>query len=89
MDTGSINFPYMDSSDVVNAYSTQLDKWIMMDPSFAGYFKDENDNFLGLSEVRERLINDDMLVMSNYLNHNGNKYIKSEYNYEAMNFNMR
>ena len=65
---------------VVNmVYSFQFDKWIMMDPSFAGYFKDENDNYLGLSEVRERLINSEFLQISDHLNHNRNKYTKQEY----------
>jgi hypothetical protein len=64
---------------VTVVYSPQLDKWIMMDPSFAGYFKDENDTLLDLSEVRERLINGDSLVISGYLNHNGDRYTKREY----------
>lgn len=38
-----------DDCHVINiVYSTQSDKWIMMDPSFAGYFKNENDTFLDL-----------------------------------------
>ena len=69
-----------DDCHVVNVvFSTQLDKWIMMDPSFAGYFKDENEGYLGLSEVRERLINNDFLEFSNHLNHNGKKYTQKTY----------
>jgi hypothetical protein len=65
---------------VINiVYSIQFDKWIMMDPSFAGYFKDENDTFLDLFEVREKLINDDELVFSEHLNHNGNRYTEQTY----------
>jgi len=65
---------------VINiVYSTQFDKWIMMDPSFAGYFTDENDNFLGLSEVREELIGDDVLVFSSHLNYNGGRYTGQTY----------
>lgn len=60
-------------------YSNQLNKWIMMDPSFAGYFKDEKNIFLDLSEVRKRLINNETLIISNYLNHNRKKYTKQAY----------
>ena len=75
--------PYeYDFSDchVVNiVYSSQFDKWIMMDPSFAGYFEDENDTFLDLFEVREKLVNDDELVFSSHLNHNGGRYTEQTY----------
>jgi hypothetical protein len=65
---------------VVNlVYLSQSEKWIMMDPSFAGYFKDENNNYIGLSEVRERLINNETLIISDHLNHNKNKYTKKDY----------
>ena len=65
---------------VINiVYSTQFDKWIMMDPSFAGYFEDENDTFLDLFEVREKLVNDDELVFSSHLNHNGGRYTEQTY----------
>ena len=65
---------------VINiVYSTQFDKWIMMDPSFAGYFEDENDTFLDLFEVREKLINDEVLVFSSHLNHNGGRYTEQTY----------
>lgn len=69
-----------DDCHVINiVYSTQFDKWIMIDPSFAGYFTDENDNFLDLFEVREKLINDDILVFSSHLNHNGGRYTEQTY----------
>jgi hypothetical protein len=44
-----------------------------MDPTFAGYFKDENDNFLGLSEARKKLIGNEILFISDNLNHNKGK----------------
>ena len=65
---------------VINiVYSTQFDKWIMMDPSFAGYFTDEGDSFLDLFEVREKLINDEVLIFSSHLNHNGGRYTEQTY----------
>ncbi|MBN1695492.1 hypothetical protein JW879_08850 [candidate division WOR-3 bacterium] len=69
-----------DDCHVINiVYSTQFDKWIMVDPSFAGYFKDENDTFLDLFEVREKLIDDEVLVFSSHLNHNGGIYTEQAY----------
>lgn len=69
-----------DDCHVVNlVYSTQFDKWIMIDPSFAGFFQDEYDYYLGLSEIREKLIKDELLIISNHLNHNGKGYSKDEY----------
>ncbi len=69
-----------DDCHVINiVYSTQFDKWVMMDPSFAGYFEDENDTFLDLFEVREKLINDGLLVFSSHLNHNGGRYTEQTY----------
>jgi hypothetical protein len=70
---------FTDCHVVTIVYSNQLNKWIMMDPSFAGFFKDENDIFLDLSEVRKKLINNETLIISNYLNHNRDKYTKQEY----------
>jgi len=70
---------FTDCHVVTIVYSNQLNKWIMMNPSFAGYFKDENDVFLDLSEVRKRLINNETLIISNFLNHNRGRYTKQEY----------
>ncbi len=72
-------YDFDDCHVITIVYSNQLDKWIMMDPSFAGYFKDENNHYIGLSEVRERLINNKYLNISESLNHNRNKYTKQEY----------
>lgn len=56
---------------VINmVYSQDLDKWIWIDPSFAAYVKDENGNFLGLQEVRERLIDGRPLVLNEDANWN-------------------
>jgi len=45
-------------------YSSELDKWIWIDPTFDAYVMDENGNLLGLREVRERLIKGLPLVLN-------------------------
>jgi len=65
-----------------------LQKWIWIDPTFAAYVKDENGVFLGISEVRERLIDGRPLVLNEDANwNNQNKQTKEEYlmNYMAKN----
>jgi len=70
---------FTDCHVVTIVHSNQLNKWIMMDPSFAGYFQDENDVYMDLAEVREKLINGESLLISDFLNHNGDTYTKQEY----------
>ena len=74
---------------VINSvYSQQLNKWIWIDPSFNAYVKDEKGNFLGIAEVRDRLINNQPLVLNEDANHNNEtKQTKEEYleNYMAKN----
>lgn len=60
-----------DDCHVINAvYSNDLDKWVWIDPSFAAYVKDENGNFLGIQEVRERLVDGRSLVLNEDANWN-------------------
>ncbi|MDR0833880.1 MAG: transglutaminase-like domain-containing protein [Candidatus Symbiothrix sp.] len=57
-----------------------LQKWIWIDPTFAAYVKDENGNFLSISEVRERLIDSRPLVLNEDANwNNQNKQTKEYY----------
>lgn len=54
-----------DDCHVINmVYSNDLCKWVWMDPTFAAYVTDENGILLGISEVRERLINDQPLILN-------------------------
>jgi len=65
-----------------------LQKWIWIDPTFAAYVKDENGNFLSISEVRERLIDGRPLILNEDSNwNNQNKQTKEWYlmNYMAKN----
>ncbi len=50
---------------VINmVYSTELNKWLWIDPTFAAYVMDDNGNLLGIQEVRERLIEDQPLILN-------------------------
>ncbi len=56
---------------VINSvWSSQLQKWIWIDPTFYAYIKDENGNLLSIAEVRERLINNKPLVLNEDANWN-------------------
>ena len=74
---------------VINAvWSSQLKKWIWVDPTYDAYVTDENGNLLGIDEVRERLIDGRPLVLNEDANWNHkNKQTKEYYleNYMAKN----
>ena len=49
----------------VNAvYSFDLGKWIMMDPDMCGYLRDERGQILGISEIRQRIVDDEPLIVN-------------------------
>lgn len=71
-----------DDCHVINSvYSTQYNNWIWIDPSFEVYVMDENNIPLSIQEVRERLINDKPLKLSEKLNWNGKSYSGGEKRY--------
>ena len=53
-----------ESHFVTSVYSSNLRKWIMMDPDMCGFLRDENGNILGISEIRQRLIADEQLIVN-------------------------
>lgn len=54
-----------DDCHVINmVYSTELNKWIWIDPTFDAYVMDDKGNLLGIQEVRERLIKEQALVLN-------------------------
>ena len=56
---------------VINSvWSSQLQKWIWVDPTFNAYVKDENGNLLSIAEVRERLISNKPLFLNEDANRN-------------------
>jgi hypothetical protein len=63
----------VDECHVINmVYSSDLKKWIWIDPTFAAYVMDEKGNLLGIGEVRERLIKDLPLILNPDANWNRN-----------------
>jgi hypothetical protein len=54
-----------DDCHVINmVFSTELDKWIWIDPTTDAYVMDEKGNVLGIQEVRERLVNGQPLILN-------------------------
>ena len=66
---------------VINCvYSSELDKWLWMDPTFNAYVKDEYGNLLSIAEVRERMITGQPLYLNEDANwNNENKHTKESY----------
>jgi hypothetical protein len=57
---------------VINiVYSETLKKWVWIDPTFEVYVMDENQNMLNVYEVRQGLIKNQKLVVSEGVNLNG------------------
>lgn len=71
---------------VINSvYSTQLKKWIWIDPTFNAYVTDEQGNMLSIAEVRERLMTNKPLVLNDDANwNNESKQTKEHYLEEYM-----
>lgn len=78
-----------DDCHVINmVYSSELNKWIWIDPTFDAYVMDDKGNLLGIQEVRERLVKGLPLVLNADANWNRNVLqTKEEYleNYMAKN----
>jgi hypothetical protein len=60
-------------------YVSKLGKWIYVDPTFNGYFMDENRQLLNHAEVRERMIEGKPLLLPDDLDWNGMPKDKQEY----------
>lgn len=48
--------PFSDCHVVVHAYSSRLNQWILLDPSYRAVLFDESDNFLDLPGLRQAYI---------------------------------
>lgn len=74
---------------VINmVYSTQLKKWLWIDPTFDAYLMNEKGELLGISEGRDRIINDKPLILNPEANWNHTISQTKEnylYNYMAKN----
>ncbi len=71
---------------VINmVYSTHLNKWLWIDPTFDAYVMDEKDQMLSIEEVRDRLITDKPLLINPDANWNHkSSQTKEEYLYNYM-----
>lgn len=45
-------------------YSTEIEKWIMMDADMCAYLRDESDQILGIGEIRHRMVTDEKLMVN-------------------------
>ena len=77
---------------VINSvYSESLKKWLWIDPTYNAFVMNENGEMLSIEEVRERLINDKILILNPNANWNNKQtqtkegYLK---NYMAKNLYM-
>lgn len=68
-----------DNHVVTHAYIRELDKWIMIDPTFDSYVTDENNTILNVFEIRDSLANIKDLYFNEEMNHNGNEYSGDHY----------
>ncbi|MGM9861338.1 MAG: transglutaminase-like domain-containing protein [Muribaculaceae bacterium] len=70
----------IDDCHVINSvWSSQLGRWIWMDPSFNAWVSDENGELLGQREVRQRIIEGKPLVLNEEANHYDGKTYKGWY----------
>lgn len=76
---------FQDCHVINTVYSHQLKKWIYLDPTFDAYVMNEKGELLGIQEVRERLINDEPLILNPTANWNReSSQTKEAYLYEYM-----
>ena len=71
---------FQDCHVINSVYSNDLQKWIWVDPTHDAYVMDEKGELLGLGEVREKLINDEMVILNPDANWN-NKHSTLKENY--------
>ena len=69
---------------VINTvWSSQLQKWLYIDPTMDAWVTDEKGTLLSIAEVRERLINDQPLVLCETANWNHESQQTKEYYLET------
>lgn len=70
---------FQDCHVINTVYSEQLNKWIWLDPTFDAYVMNEKGELLGIQEVRERLINNQPLILNPEANWNRQTSQSKEY----------
>jgi hypothetical protein len=70
--------PYdSDNHVVTHVYIADLDKWIMLDPTYSTYFKDADGNILDVFELRCLLADGREVVLNDEFSYNGANLITS------------
>jgi hypothetical protein len=71
--------PYdADNHVVTHAYIAELGKWIMLDPTWCGYFRDAEGNILDLLELRGYLADGRDVFLNDEFSYNGKKLITND-----------
>ncbi|WP_105617876.1 transglutaminase-like domain-containing protein [Vallitalea okinawensis] len=73
------NYKDGDCHVVVHVYIDDLNKWVMVDPSFNGYVLNQNKIPMSLMEFRKAVMNDDLIIVNADLNENGAPLDHDEY----------
>lgn len=60
-----------DNHVVVEAFISDLNKWIMLDPTYGSYCLDSNKIILNLYELRKHIVEDKEYHFSQSINYNG------------------
>ena len=64
--------PYdFESHRVVQVYSSELNKWVMLDSTYSGYVIDKNNNYLSILEIRHMLSMHEEIFLNEEFNYNG------------------
>lgn len=64
-----------DSHVIVDVYIDELNKWIMVDPTYGSYIMDKEENILGLLEIRDILSKQGFIQFNKEINYNGDDNI--------------
>lgn len=62
-----------DNHVVVEAYVSDLNKWIMLDPTYGSYCINSEGKILNLYEIRNHIVRDEAYRFSENMNYNGTK----------------
>lgn len=62
-----------DNHVVVEAYISEISKWIMLDPTYGSYCIDSQGGILNLYEMRNHIVGDEEYYFSDSMNYNGVK----------------
>jgi transglutaminase-like putative cysteine protease len=71
--------PYdFDNHVVCEAWIKELNKWVMLDPTYNLYVSDKEGTPLGVVELRQKLADQEEIIFSEAANYNGNSIDKAE-----------